>query len=81
MAAAVLTNWTVSGNTVDADTTFIGSVGPNCSTSDATPTPEPFVFNSTEITDSNFQPDFVDRDADSLTCILPDNGEFSLAVL
>ncbi|KAG8897636.1 hypothetical protein FRB99_008020 [Tulasnella sp. 403] len=76
MAAATVVNWTVSGNVVDPDVTFIGSVGPNCSRTDATPTPEPFVFNSSQVLQSNMQQNFVDRDADSLTCILPDNDDF-----
>ena len=74
MAAAVIQNFTIIGNTIGEDVTFIGSVGPNCSTSDVTPTPEPLVFNSSQVIDSNLQPGFVDKDTDSLTCILPDNG-------
>ncbi|KAG8976975.1 hypothetical protein FRB90_008953, partial [Tulasnella sp. 427] len=76
MAAATIQNFTVSGNTVDDDVTFIGSVGPNCSTTDATPAPEPFVYNSSQVLDSSMQQAFVDRDADSLTCILPDNDDY-----
>lgn len=75
MAAAVVSNWTVTGNTIDNDVSFIGSVGPNCSKTDATPEPAPFVFNSSQIFDSTMDEAFVNRDADSLTCILPDNGE------
>jgi len=76
MAAAVVTNWTVTGNTVDSDTTFIGSVGPNCSKSDPTPQAMPFVYNTTSITDSVMNQSFFNWDADSLTCILPDDGDF-----
>lgn len=76
MAAAVVSNWTVTGNTIDNDVSFIGSVGPNCSKTDATPEPAPFVFNSSQIFDSTMDEAFVNRDADSLTCILPDNDDY-----
>jgi hypothetical protein len=76
MAAAVLNNFTVMENKVLDDTTFIGSVGPNCSTTDITPEPEPFVFNSSQIINSQMQSEFVERDADALTCILPDHDDW-----
>ncbi|KIO32779.1 hypothetical protein M407DRAFT_13820 [Tulasnella calospora MUT 4182] len=76
MAAAAVSNFTVSGNTIDEDVSFIGSVGPNCSTTDVTPEPAPFVFNSSQVFDSSMQQAFVDRDADALTCILPDNDDW-----
>ncbi|KAG8882625.1 hypothetical protein FRB97_007971 [Tulasnella sp. 331] len=76
MAAAVLSNWTVTGNTVDNDVTFIGSLGPNCTKGETYPDPEPFVFNSTELTDCTMDQAFVEKDTDSLTCILPDSGDF-----
>lgn len=76
MAAATVSNFTVYGNTIDEDVSFIGSVGPNCSTTDATPEPAPFVFNSSQVFDSSMQQAFVDRDADALTCILPDNDDW-----
>jgi len=75
MAAAVLNNFTVIGNKMLEDTSFIGSVGPNCSTVDVTPPPQPYVFNATQIVNSNMQPEFVNQDADALTCILPDGGK------
>lgn len=75
MAAAMLANWTVNGNTADKDITYIGSVGPNCTSSDPTPPPEAFVYNTTMLTNCTMDQAFVERDTDSLTCILPTNGE------
>lgn len=76
MAAAVLSNWTVTGNTVDSDVTFIGSLGPNCTAGETYPSPEPFVYNTTELSNCTMDQAFVEKDTDSLTCILPESGKF-----
>ncbi|KIO16558.1 hypothetical protein M407DRAFT_33788, partial [Tulasnella calospora MUT 4182] len=74
MAAGGVSNFTVSGNIIDADVSFIGSAGPNCSTTDV-PAPAPFVFNSSQVFDSSMQQAFVNCDANALLCILPDNDD------
>ncbi|KAJ7639529.1 hypothetical protein FB45DRAFT_828419 [Roridomyces roridus] len=72
MSSAV--NFTVQNNVMSGNTSFIGAVGPNCSTSDVVPTPAPFVYDSTAAS-STFQKDFVlIPDAKSLTCVLPPDG-------
>ncbi|KAG9015555.1 hypothetical protein FRB94_000160 [Tulasnella sp. JGI-2019a] len=76
MAAAVLTNWTVYGNTIDQDVTYIGSLGPNCTKGETYPDPQPFVYNTTALTNCTMDQAFVNQDTDSLTCILPDSGDF-----
>ena len=74
IAMSSATNFTVQGNTLVGNTSFIGSRGPNCSSSDTTPTPAAFVLDST-VTSSNVQSDFQTiSDADSLTCIMPPDG-------
>ncbi|KZO98175.1 hypothetical protein CALVIDRAFT_496781 [Calocera viscosa TUFC12733] len=64
-------NFTVMGNMLAGNTSFIGSRGPNCSTGQILPNPEPFVWNSTTVTDSTIQTGFVNLDVDSLTCVEP----------
>ncbi|KAJ7506583.1 hypothetical protein B0H11DRAFT_1850080 [Mycena galericulata] len=75
MGSAV--NFTVENNVLFGNTSFIGAIGPNCSTSDIVPTPAPFVYDNTTI-QSTFQTDFtLIPDAKSLTCVLPpDGGDF-----
>jgi hypothetical protein len=68
-------NFTVQGNVLFGNTTFIGSRGPNCTTFDSTPSPQPFVLdrNNTELL--SIQSDFTEiSDGDALTCILPPDG-------
>lgn len=68
-------NFTVQNNNLFGNTSFIGSRGPNCTTYDTTPTPQPFVFGANNSADLTLQPDFVQiPDGDSLTCILPPDG-------
>lgn len=57
------------------NTSFIGSRGPNCTTFDTTPTPQPFVVDRNNTDSLSLQSDFVQiPDGDSLTCILPPDG-------
>jgi len=71
-------NFTVEGNILIGNTSFIGSRGPNCSTVDQTPNPAPFVIDQNTVSDSTTQPDFVSiPDGDTLTCIVPPSeGDF-----
>ena len=71
------TNFTVLGNTFVGNTSYIGARGVNCTPTDETPNPEPAVVDANRVSESTLQPDFVSvPDADSLTCILPANGDF-----
>ena len=68
-------NFTVEGNILVGNTSFIGSRGPNCSSSDTTPTPAPFVTDPSFVFTSTIQSDFQTiPDGNSLTCILPPEG-------
>ena len=76
MSSAV--NFTVENNSLEGNTSFIGARGPNCSTTDTTPSPAPFVVQLDNIQASTVQTDFQNiTDGDGLTCILPpDGGDF-----
>jgi hypothetical protein len=76
MTSAV--NFTVESNSLEGNTSFIGARGPNCSTTDSTPSPGPFVAELNNIQSSTLQFDFQNiTDGDGLTCILPpDGGDF-----
>ncbi|RXW15112.1 hypothetical protein EST38_g10745 [Candolleomyces aberdarensis] len=74
-------DFTITGNTLLGNTTFIGAKGPNCSDTDHVPTPGPWIVDwATVGTDMNagsgkMQGDLVGiSDGDSLTCVLPPNG-------
>ncbi len=71
-------NFTVTGNTLFGNTTFIGSRGPNCTTTDVTPTPQAFVMTANVTADgggSTVQAGFdIVGDGDALTCVLPPDG-------
>ncbi|KIJ22646.1 hypothetical protein M422DRAFT_57130 [Sphaerobolus stellatus SS14] len=71
-------NFTVQGNTLVGNTSFIGSRGPNCSTTDQTPQSEPFVIQTTSVNGSNAQSDFANIvDGNSLICVVaPPGGDF-----
>lgn len=75
IAVTSATNFTVEGNVLFGNTTFIGSRGPNCSTTDITPSPNPFVVQQNNTQNSKLQGDFqAIPDGDGLTCILPPDG-------
>ncbi|GJE84859.1 right-handed parallel beta-helix repeat-containing protein [Phanerochaete sordida] len=78
MAISSAVNFTVEGNTMEGNTSFIGARGPNCSTTDQTPSPSPFVVQLSNVQSSTLQVEFQNiSDADGLTCILPpDGGDF-----
>ena len=68
-------NFTIENNVLFGNTTFIGSRGPNCSTTDTTPTPQPFVYDMNNTEGLTVQSGFTQiPDGDSLTCILPPDG-------
>ncbi|KIK53276.1 hypothetical protein GYMLUDRAFT_49452 [Collybiopsis luxurians FD-317 M1] len=68
-------NFTVENNVLFGNTSFIGSRGPNCSTSDTTPTPAPFVLDQSTVSKSTTQTNFtVIKDGNSLTCVQPPDG-------
>jgi len=67
--------FTVQGNTLFGNTSFIGSRGPNCSASDPTPPSGPFIVQSSDVTASNLQSDLQTvQDAAGLTCVVPPDG-------
>ncbi|TCD67510.1 hypothetical protein EIP91_012315 [Steccherinum ochraceum] len=71
-------NFTVQNNVLFGNTSFIGASGPNCSTTNAPPTPAPFVMQVDNVQQSTIQTDFQNiTDGDGMTCILPpDGGDF-----
>lgn len=72
MAVADVDHFTVTGNIIASDTTFVGAVGPNCSVPLTQPPPAALVYNSSQIGDSVLQSGFEDADADALLCLIPD---------
>lgn len=71
-------NFTVQGNALFGNTSFIGSRGPSCSASDPTPPSAAFIVEWTNVTTSALQSDFQSvQDAKGLTCVQPpDGGDF-----
>ncbi len=68
-------NFTIQGNILVGNTSFIGSRGPNCSASDPTPSSAAFVVGSANVTTSNLQSQFQSvQDAKGLTCVIPPPG-------
>ena len=68
-------NFTVQGNILVGNTSFIGSRGPNCSASDPTPSSAAFIVGSANVTTSNLQSEFQSvQDAKGLTCVIPPVG-------
>lgn len=65
-------NFTVQGNVLFGNTTFVAARGPNCSFSDPTPPSGPFIVQGSDVTASRLQSDFLNvQDATGLTCIQP----------
>ncbi|KAI0303982.1 hypothetical protein BC826DRAFT_1128648 [Russula brevipes] len=68
-------NFTVQGNVLIGNTSFIGSRGPNCSASDPTPPNAPFIVEYVNVTTTALQSDFQPvQDAKGLTCVKPPDG-------
>jgi parallel beta-helix repeat protein len=75
IAASSARDFTIQDNTLVGNTTFIGSRGPNCSTTDITPSPGPFVIQQNNTQNMKVQGNFQTiPDGDGLTCILPPDG-------
>ena len=75
MAMSSALNFTVEQNTLVGNTSFIGARGPNCTSTDTTPSPAPFVVDWATVQSSTVQLDFQNiTDGDGLTCILPPDG-------
>ncbi|KAH9482304.1 hypothetical protein JR316_0004402 [Psilocybe cubensis] len=75
IAATSATNFTIQGNAMFGNTSFIGARGPLCTDSDVVPTPGPFILDPTTTTDMSVQSDFQhSNEADAFTCVLPPNG-------
>lgn len=73
MSSAV--NFTVENNILVGNTSFIGARGPNCTSTDVTPSPAAFVVDYSTVQSSTVQFDFQNiTDGDGLTCILPPDG-------
>src|SRR5580698_970799 len=68
-------NFTVQGNILFGNTSFIGSRGPNCTASDPTPPSAAFIVGPANVTTSNLQSQFQSvQDAKGLTCVIPPPG-------
>lgn len=68
-------NFTVQGNTLFGNTSFIGSRGPNCSSTDVVPNPSPFVVDTNLTQGLSLAPNFQHiPDGNSLTCVFPPPG-------
>ncbi|KAI0773366.1 hypothetical protein BC629DRAFT_717391 [Irpex lacteus] len=78
MAITSAVNFTVENNTLIGNTTFIGARGPNCSTTEMTPSPAAFIIDPNTVNTSTVQDGFATvGNGDGLTCILPpDGGDF-----
>jgi hypothetical protein len=68
-------NFTVENNSLEGNTSFFGSRGPNCSTTDILPSPAAFVFEQLSVHYSTIQMEFQSVQSTSgLTCIVPPAG-------
>jgi parallel beta-helix repeat protein len=75
IAITSASNFTVQGNTLIGNTSFISSRGPNCSASDPTPASSTFIVELANVTSSSLQSDFQPvQDAKGLTCVQPPGG-------
>jgi parallel beta-helix repeat protein len=68
-------NFTVEGNTLFGNTSFIGSFGPNCSAFEPAPTSAAFIIDQGNVTSSTVQSGFQSvQSAKRLTCLQPPDG-------
>lgn len=68
-------NFTVENNVLFGNTSFIGARGPNCSSTDTTPSPAAFVIDQSTVSQSTTQSNFTSiSDGNSLTCVQPPDG-------
>ncbi|KAI0286464.1 hypothetical protein BC826DRAFT_82245 [Russula brevipes] len=74
IAIASAQNFTVQGNTLFENTSFITSRGPDCTTN-ITPRSASFIVDYSNVTNSTLQSDFqAVQDCKLLTCVVPPNG-------
>ena len=75
MAVTSARNFTIQGNILFGNTSFIGSRGPNCTAGDPTPPSAAFIVETANVTTSNLQSEFQSvQDAKGLTCVIPPAG-------
>jgi len=68
-------NFTITGNTLTGNTSFIGQSSVNCSKGEAIPDNEPFVVDQNNTQDSTTQSDFFNiSNGDNLPCLVAPNG-------
>jgi len=73
MSSAV--NFTVENNILIGNTSFLGAIGPNCSTNETMPSPSAFIIDQNNVQSSTTQFDFQPiSDGDGLTCVMPPAG-------
>jgi hypothetical protein len=73
MSSAV--NFTVENNILFGNTSFLGAIGPNCSTNETMPSPSAFIIDQNNVQSSTTQFDFQPiSDGDGLTCVMPPAG-------
>ena len=75
IAITSATNFTVQGNTFFGNSSFIGSRGLSCPTSNTVLKPAPFVTEVNTTSSMSISSNFVNiSDGNTLTCVLPPNG-------
>lgn len=75
VAIASAANFTVQGNSLIGNTSFIGSRGPSCPTTNTVIKPAAFVTEVNTTSSMSISSSFVNiSDGNSLTCVLPPNG-------
>ncbi|KAI0286460.1 hypothetical protein BC826DRAFT_917816, partial [Russula brevipes] len=75
IAVASAQNFTVQGNTLFENTSFITSRGPDCNATEVTPTSAPFIVDYSNVTNTTLQSDFqAVQNCKKLTCAVPPNG-------
>jgi len=75
IAVATAQNFTVQGNTLFENTSFITSTGPDCNASETIPTSAPFIVDPSNVTNTTLQSDFqAVQNCKRVTCVVPPNG-------
>ncbi|KAF9226886.1 hypothetical protein BS17DRAFT_776286 [Gyrodon lividus] len=75
IAISSATNFTVEGNVLIGNTSFIGTRGPDCTANGPTPAPAAFVIDPSNVQKSKIQLDFTSvSNGDRLTCVSPPDG-------
>jgi len=75
IAITSATNFTVQGNSLFGNSSFFGSRGPSCPTTNTVLSPAPFVAEVNYTSSISISSNFVNiSDGNTLTCVLPPNG-------